>query len=107
VIADAIVIALLAASAGLMLLCAVGVLAMRDTYDRLHYTGPVSLALLAAALAILVEEGFSIIANKALLLAVFQVCTSPVLVHVTARAARIREHGDWTVAPEARVEVEE
>lgn len=102
-----LVVALLVVGVGLMALCCLGVLAMRDAYDRLHFTGPASLAVVAVALAILADEGFSLIANKALLVALFQLVTGPLLVHATARAARIRDHGDWTLEAEANVQVEE
>ncbi|MGH2857586.1 MAG: monovalent cation/H(+) antiporter subunit G [Solirubrobacteraceae bacterium] len=36
------------------------------------------------------RQGFSLIANKALLIAAFLVLTSPVLAHVIARAAWVR-----------------
>ena len=36
------------------------------------------------------REGFSLIGDKALLVAVFVLLTSPVLSHVTARAAHLR-----------------
>ncbi len=49
------------------------------------------------------RQGFSLIGNKALLLAVFVLVTAPVLSHVTARAARIRELGD-VVEPRGREE---
>jgi multisubunit Na+/H+ antiporter MnhG subunit len=54
-----------------------------------------------------VRESFSLIADKALLAAVFLLVTGPVMAHVTARAARVREFGHWTVTEEEQVEVEE
>ncbi len=88
---DAIVAGLLIAGVGLELFCVLGVVIMRGPLDRLHYTGPSSLGALLIALAIVAREGFSLIANKALLVAAFFLVTAPVLVHVTARAARLRE----------------
>ena len=67
---------------------------MRGAYARLHYTAPGGLGALLIAIAMVVRQGFSLIGDKALLLAVFVLVTSPVLSHVTARAARIRELGD-------------
>jgi monovalent cation/proton antiporter MnhG/PhaG subunit len=104
---DVVVAALLILGAGLGVVCAVGVLAMRDPFDRLHYTSPASLAAAAVAAAIVVRESFSLIGNKAILLAFLFLVTSPVLVHVTARAARLREHGRWGPRPEEGLEVEE
>ena len=49
--------ALLALGVGVELVCCVGVLAMRDAYDRLHFTGPAStLGPLAIAAAVILEE---------------------------------------------------
>lgn len=42
------------------------------------------------ALAIPLRQGFSLIGDKALLIGVFVLLTSPLLSHVTARAAHIR-----------------
>jgi multicomponent Na+:H+ antiporter subunit G len=67
---------------------------MRGANPRLHYAAPAGLGALLLVLAILLREGFSLIGDKALLIAVFIGISSPVLSHVTARAARIREHGD-------------
>jgi multisubunit Na+/H+ antiporter MnhG subunit len=67
---------------------------MRGAYDRLHYTSPASFGAVLVAGAILVHEGFSMVADKALLLAGLLLFVSPLLVHVTARAARIRELGE-------------
>jgi multisubunit Na+/H+ antiporter MnhG subunit len=89
----AIVDVLLFAGVAVELLCCLGVAAMQGAYDRLHYTGPAGFGAALIAGAILVHEGFSMVADKALLLAALLVFLSPVLVHVTARAARIRELG--------------
>jgi monovalent cation/proton antiporter MnhG/PhaG subunit len=86
---------LLYGGVALLLASAVGLFAMRDTYERLHFVGPTAIAAVAIALAVLVQEGPSVIALKAGLVAFFLVFTSPVLVHFTARAAREWERGDW------------
>ena len=105
--ADLVVGALLVTGVAIELVCCIGVLLMRGPYDRLHFTSPASLGAAAIAAAVVVRESFSLIGNKALLLAVFFLVTSPVLVHVTARAARMYEHGDWRLRREEGVEVEE
>lgn len=71
-----------------------GVARMRGALDRLHYTGPSILAVVAIVLAILVEEGFSMIADKALALGAFVLVSSPVAVQVAARAIRLSERGE-------------
>ena len=99
--------ALVAVGVGVELVCCVGVLAMRDAYDRLHFTAPAStLGAVAIAAAILVEESFSASGLKAMLVAAVLVVTNPLLVHATARAGRVRELGAWGVRPEEELEVE-
>jgi monovalent cation/proton antiporter MnhG/PhaG subunit len=90
---DAVTIALLVVGVAAQLLACAGMLAMRDAFDRLHYTGPSMLAAVAFAAAVLVAEGPSLIADKAGLLALAIVLTSPVVVQAIGRAARIRERG--------------
>jgi monovalent cation/proton antiporter MnhG/PhaG subunit len=93
-----LVAALLVVGVGVTLASCVGVLVMRDAYDRLHYTAPATtIAPLAIATAIVLEEGLSAAGIKALLVALALLVTNPVLTHATARAARIRQLGEWTV----------
>jgi monovalent cation/proton antiporter MnhG/PhaG subunit len=93
-----LVAALLVVGVGVTLAACVGVLVMRDAYDRLHYTAPATtLAPLAIAAAIVLEERLSAAGIKALLVALALLVTNPVLTHATARAARIRQLGEWTV----------
>jgi monovalent cation/proton antiporter MnhG/PhaG subunit len=103
---DVVVAILLVAGVGCILLSCAGVLVMRGVYDRLHFTSASTLGAAAIAVAVTVRESFSLIGNKALLLAAFFLVSSPVLVHLTARAARIREHGAWRLRPE-ELDVEE
>ena len=101
---EAAVGVLLFSGVAVELLCCAGVVSMRGVYDRLHYTAPAGFGVALVAAAILVHEGFSMVADKALLLAALVLFLSPLLVHVTARAARIRELGDLHAE---REEVEE
>lgn len=90
---------------GIELLGCLGVLVMRGVYDRLHYTGPASLGAVLIAAAVVVREGLiSQISTKAVLTAAILLAVSPILVHVTARSARLRERGDLQAQPH---EVEE
>lgn len=77
------------------LLAVLGVCVMRDVYDRLHYVSLVGFGAVLVAIAIVAREGFSLIGDKALLVAAILLVLSPVLVHTTARSFRTREHGDW------------
>ena len=96
---------LLVAGVGIELGCVVGVLVMRSAYDRLHYTAPATaLGPLAIAAAIVVRESFNQAGIKAVLVAVVLLLTNPVLTHATARAARVREHGQWVIQEGERVQ---
>lgn len=100
---DLAVVALLVLGVGITLLSCVGVLVMRNPYDRLHYTAPAAvLAPVAIAAAVVLEERLSAAGIKAVLVAIVLVTTNPVLGHATARAARIRQFGEWTVREEER-----
>jgi multisubunit Na+/H+ antiporter MnhG subunit len=79
----------------LEVLAVLGVSTMRDAFDRLHYVGLAGFGALLVAVSILIEQGFSLIADKAIATAVLLVVFGPVLVHTTARSFRIRERGDW------------
>lgn len=95
------VAALLAVGVGSALLSALGLLVSRDAFDQLHFTGPATvISPVAIAGAVLVEEPLSSAGVKAFLIAVVMLGTGPVLVHATARAARVRERGRWVVHSE-------
>lgn len=86
---------LLVAGVLILLMCAAGVLLMRTPYDRLHYASAAGWGALLVAVAIVVGQSLSLIGDKALATAAVLVVCGPVLAHATARAARIREHGEW------------
>jgi monovalent cation/proton antiporter MnhG/PhaG subunit len=97
---DAVVAVLLVVGVGSVLLSCLGVLVMRDALDRLHFTAPAStIAPVALAVAVLVEEPLSSAGIKAVLVALLILVTTPALTHATARAARVREHGGWKPLP--------
>jgi multicomponent Na+:H+ antiporter subunit G len=106
-VVNAVVWALLGLGVTVQLLAVIGVLVAGDVYDRLHFTGPASIfAPLALALAVVIDEGpVSQAGLKSLLVAFLLTALSPILVHATARAARIRDKGGLDiVADEAGVE---
>jgi multisubunit Na+/H+ antiporter MnhG subunit len=86
---------LLVAGGSIEVLSVIGVSAMRDVYDRLHYVGLAGFGALLIGASILVRESFSLIGDKALATGVLVAVLSPVLVHTTARSFRTRERGDW------------
>ena len=92
---------LLAVAVASALLGGLGLLATSNPYDQLHFTGPASvIGPVAIAAAVLVEEPLSSAGIKSVLVALVLLGTGPVLVHATARAARVRERGRWVVRPE-------
>ncbi|HEY6693949.1 MAG TPA: monovalent cation/H(+) antiporter subunit G [Solirubrobacteraceae bacterium] len=90
-----VVWALLAVGVAAQLAGVVGVVVASDVYDRLHFTGPASIfGPSCLALAIVIDEGpLSQAGLKSMLVALLLLALSPVLVHATARAAYVREHG--------------
>jgi multicomponent Na+:H+ antiporter subunit G len=103
-VTDVLVWSLVVLGTVVQVLCVLGVLLARNPYDRLHFTGPAStIAPVAFALAVIVDEGPVTQAGvKSVLTALALVVLNGVLVHATARAARIREHGTWRLLPEER-----
>ena len=101
---DVAVYVLLALGVGIQVLSAIGVLVMRDAYERLHYVSAAGVGGALACVAVTVRDSFSLIGNKALLVAVFLLVTGPVLVHATGQALRVREQDGWSIHDE---EVEE
>jgi len=91
---------LLLGGAALEVLAVVGLCALRDLFDRLHFVSLAGYGALLIGVAVVFRESFSLIGDKALLVAGFLVLTGPVLVHATMRSLLIREHGDWRAAVE-------
>ena len=91
------VIATIALVAGVVLelFAVLGVVVMRDAYDRLHYVGLAGYGALLIGIAIVVRESFSLIGDKALATGGALLVFGPVLVHTTARSFRTRKRGDW------------
>jgi multisubunit Na+/H+ antiporter MnhG subunit len=74
----------------------VGVLVMRDAYQKLHFVTPAALVAPAlVALAILVRVGVFENTGETFLALLFMVIAGPFLSHATIRAIRVREKGDW------------
>jgi multicomponent Na+:H+ antiporter subunit G len=88
---DAATTVLLVAGTAVALLGCLGALLMRDALDRLHYTGALTAAALLIAAAVLVRESFSLIGDRAIIVAVLVLVTNPVLTHATARALHKRQ----------------
>jgi multicomponent Na+:H+ antiporter subunit G len=95
---EAVTTALLVAGGGLCVVSVIGVSVMRSFEDRVHYVGLAGYGGLLVGAAVLVEESFSLIGNKALAVGAFLMLTGPVLAHATVRSGRIRRLGDWRAA---------
>ena len=73
-----------------------GVLLMRDAYQKLHFVTPAALvAPVLVALAVLVRMGLYENTGETCLALFFMVIAGPYLSHATMRAIRVREKGDW------------
>jgi multicomponent Na+:H+ antiporter subunit G len=102
---DVVTAVLLVLGVVVALISCIGVLAMPNIFDRLHYTAPAAtLGAFAIVLAIVAEEGWSAASVKSMLVLVLLVMTNPVLSHATARAARIRQFGHWVALRAERVD---
>lgn len=89
---------LLAVGVLAVLLSCLGLVVAQEPYGRLHFGAPAcTIAPVAFAAAVLVEEPLSSAGVKAVLVAALVLVTSPVLTHAIARAVRVREHGRFEV----------
>jgi monovalent cation/proton antiporter MnhG/PhaG subunit len=82
---------LLAFGVAVELLACAGVVLMPTALDRLHYASAGVTATLLVAAAVVVREGATTLASRALLVALVSLFTAPVLTHATARAIDERE----------------
>jgi monovalent cation/proton antiporter MnhG/PhaG subunit len=91
-----VVDALLALAVLVVLGSSVGILVMRDVYQKLHFVTPAALvAPVLVGIAILINSGWSSETGQTWMAVLFVAIAGPVLSHATIRAARIRETGDW------------
>lgn len=98
---EVVVDALLGLGVAAVLFSCVGLLASKGPFEQLHFTSPAAtIAPVAIAGAVLVEEPLSSMGIKSVLTAGILLVTSPVLVHATARAIRIRRHGEFAILEE-------
>ena len=79
-----------------VLTASVGVLVMRDPYQKLHFVTPAALvAPVLVALGVLVRTGLDENTGQMCLTLLLMGIARPYLSHATARAIRIRDTGDW------------
>lgn len=91
---------LLVLAVAIVLASSVGLLVMRDVYQKIHYLTPAGLvAPVVVGVAVLVRSGLTLDTAETGLALLFVLISSPFLTHATIRAARIRETGDWRPRP--------
>lgn len=91
---DLTIDALVAAGVVAELLCCLGLVVMRDVFDRIHFAmAATTVPPFLIAAAVLVEEDWTQPGINALLIAAVLFLVNPVVAHATARAARIRRFG--------------
>jgi multisubunit Na+/H+ antiporter MnhG subunit len=96
-VTDVVVGVLLVLGVAGQLVACIGALLARGPYNRLHYTGPTVIGAAAIGFAVLVEEGFSLIGDRGVEVAVVIAVTSPAIVQAIARAARVGDRGSLDV----------
>ncbi|MGA2232250.1 MAG: monovalent cation/H(+) antiporter subunit G [Tepidisphaeraceae bacterium] len=85
---------LLGVAVALAVICSIGLLVMRDAYQRLHFSAPVvTISMLLIVIAVFLEEPDAQARIKVVLIFVFMTAMNSVLCHATARAIRIRQVG--------------
>lgn len=94
-------IILLVIAAGVTLCCALGFVRTRDSLVRFHYLTPTStVAMLAVALAVVLDGGSASMGVKAIIAFLITAVTSPVTQHAIARAIWVRRSAAWTLPEE-------
>jgi multicomponent Na+:H+ antiporter subunit G len=87
---------LLGLATAVVLTSSVGILVMRDAYQKLHYVTPIAVvAPVIVAVAVLIQSGWTENSLETWLAVLFMLIGGPFLTHATIRAARIRDQGDW------------
>jgi multisubunit Na+/H+ antiporter MnhG subunit len=77
-----------------VLACCLGLVLKRNAFDRLHYVAAASaLPPFLLAAAVLLEEGWTAAGIDALVVACLLLLLNAALLHVTARAGRLRRYG--------------
>jgi monovalent cation/proton antiporter MnhG/PhaG subunit len=99
-----IVALLLGLAVLIALLSSLGVLVMKDPYQRLHYIGPpTTVGAILITIAVFLDEPQKQAGLKTLLITVVLITMNGVITHATARAARIRKLGRLRVEPDERI----
>jgi multisubunit Na+/H+ antiporter MnhG subunit len=95
---------LLVAAVAAQLVSALGLLVMRTSADRLHYTSAAfTVGPICVLAAVLLREGMTTASYDTIAAVGLMFLAGPILVHATARAGRRRELGHTRARPEERV----
>ncbi len=77
----------------------------QDAFERLHYLSAITtISTFALLMAVVIKEGWGQATIKTILAFVVLLLINAVVTHATARAKRVRQHGDWTPRPEEHIE---
>jgi multisubunit Na+/H+ antiporter MnhG subunit len=95
---------LLVAAVVAQLVSALGILVMRTSADRLHYTSAAfTVGPFCVLAAVLLREGMTAAGYDTIATVGLMFLAGPILVHATARAGRRQELGHPRARPEERV----
>ena len=84
----------------LTLVCCWALLLFQDLFERLHYLSAITtVSTFALVVAVAIKEGAGQATTKAILVFLVLLLANAVLSHATARAARVRQIGNWPPAP--------
>jgi multicomponent Na+:H+ antiporter subunit G len=87
---------LIAAAVLIVLVSVLGMLRMRDPYQRMHYISPpASLSPILLTVAIFLQQGCKPESFKAVFITIVLIAMNSVVTHAAARAFRIAEVKDW------------
>lgn len=77
----------------------------KDIFQRMHYLSVITtVSTLALLIAVVIKEGAGQAATKTILSFLILLLINAVLTHATARAARVRQYGNWTPTPDEHIE---
>ncbi len=102
---DIAVAVMLGISVLLTAICCSALLMFGNLFERLHYLSSVTtISTFALLIAVVIKEGAGQASTKAVLVFLVLLLVNAVLSHATARAARVREFGQWTPTPGEHIE---
>lgn len=97
---------LLAVAVLVAFVCSIGLLVMRDAYQRMHFATPVvSVTILFITIAIWIEDPQWQARIKSALIALILFLMNAVLSHATARAIRLRQSDRLEISREENIPV--